>query len=189
MSDYPVPKDFVQRVAARANQASERLNAFGMTLSEYQTICDAFAEVLAEYPIVPTDNEVRPLIGEMTVLTTFSARIIIEAWMRRLFQKRSMIDEAGLDAAMKEHGKIEWRPMPPPPVDPLDSMSLLAIRERWRWERDVLAPVAAQRDRYEQLAWKWMEKADALMDQVHTLKTNPLVVTMRTQPKEKGASE
>ncbi|HEX5426528.1 MAG TPA: hypothetical protein VFW94_23475 [Candidatus Acidoferrales bacterium] len=75
-----------------------------------------------------------------------------------------------------------------PKGDPLDNMTLPAVRERWRWERDVLAPVAAQRDLYEQLAWKWMEKADELMDQVRALRESKVAEERRPGESQNDAS-
>ena len=80
---------------------------------------------------------------------------------------RFMLDGLPDATPFDEHPKIKFEPIP---NDELDAMTLLGIRERWKWERDVLAPVKAQCDRYQDLAWKWMEKADQLMDEVVRIK-------------------
>ena len=80
---------------------------------------------------------------------------------------RFMLDGLPDATPFDERSKIKFEPIP---TDELDAMTLLGIRERWKWERDVLEPVKAQRDRYGDLAWKWMERADRLMDEVVRLK-------------------
>jgi len=79
---YRVPEELVAKTAGLVNEMS---GGIGFTHAQYEMVLRAFAEVLAEDPIVPTVDQVVRMMGECEHNDGQLTRRIVVEWQRRMF--------------------------------------------------------------------------------------------------------